>query len=188
MSKITPELSSLKSLLSEDEFSLLVKYKARKKYVTGLESTNIVGLSHSVSEGYFAMLKLSLSFSAVEMLCTVISRKGNLGIRHQRFTEALNEGLFDKLLQGIDNDSKRRYPRTSHTELESWKSLPADADLTKFIYQCRNYMFHGSFTPSEAGLTSVRLRSLLLELSLATLDAGEDALLTWTRKQLRNRG
>jgi hypothetical protein len=80
---IPVKLESLKQLVEPDQFVLLSKYRARRKYVLALRSTNIEGLGVGVSEGYFVMLKLSLAFSAVEMLARVISRKGQLGIQSE---------------------------------------------------------------------------------------------------------
>jgi hypothetical protein len=139
-----------------------------------------------VSEGYFVMLKLSLAFSAVEMLAKVISRKGQLGIQNEAVVQALNTGKFDRLLSAMDNDNNRRFSKAKKSESKHWRNLPLDSDLTEFVYQCRNFIFHGSYTPTETGLaSSVRLRTLVLALAISTLDAGELALEKWVNKKSR---
>lgn len=180
------KLESLKQLVEPDQFVLLSKYKARRKYVLALRSTNLEGLGVGVSEGYFVMLKLSLAFSAVEMLARVISRKGQLGIQNEVVVKAINVGKFDKLIVATHNDNKRRFSKVDEADLQRWRNLPLDSDLTDFVYQCRNFIFHGSYTPTETGLaSSARLRALVLDLAMSTLDAGELALQNWVRKKSR---
>jgi hypothetical protein len=184
--KSVVSFDKLKKLVSKEEVALLSKFKARRNYVLGLRSTKIEGLGVGVSEGYFVMLKLSLTFSAVEMLSTAISRKGNLGIRNESFIRALNSGKLDKLITAMDRENQRRFPSGKSELIKKWKNLPVDTDLTKFVYQCRNYMFHGSFTPTETGLsTSSQMRVLILDLAMSTLQAGDDSLRMWAKKKAR---
>ena len=184
MGSSSTSFSSLKAKLSSDELALLSKYRARRKYVIGLQPSLNDGLSKSVCEGYFVMLKLSLAFTAIEKLTTLTGQKGNLGIFNPTFVKALNAGRFDKLLVAMDKDNLRRFEKNDNPEIHRWKNLPETRELTKFVYQCRNFMFHGSFTPTETGFGSETLRHLILELADSTLAAGEIALDKWVAKKL----
>ena len=184
MGSSSTSFSSLKAKLSSDELVLLSKYRARRKYVIGLQPNLNDGLSKSVCEGYFVMLKLSLAFTAIEKLTTLTGQKGNLGIFNPTFVKALNAGRFDKLLVAMDKDNLRRFEKNENPEIHRWKNLPETRELTKFVYQCRNFMFHGSFTPTETGFRSATLRHLILELADSTLAAGEIALDKWVAKKL----
>ena len=178
--------TALKNFATPQEIRLLAKHRARRKYVIGLRSSTIEGLGFGVSEGYFVMLKLSLAFSSLETLASVISRKGNLGIRNENFVSDLNSGKLDKLLIAMDKDHVRRYTGSEPDLIKKWKGIPLDSDLTKIVYQCRNYMFHGSFTPSETGLaSSARLRVSVLGLAMSTLQAGDEALEKWAKKRIK---
>lgn len=180
------KLESLKGIVSTDEFVLLAKYRARRRYVLGFRSTKIDGLGVGVTEGYFVMLKVSLAFSAVEMLAKVISRKGQLGIHNESVVRAINSGKFDKMLDSIERDNVRRFGPASTPQSFKGGPIPLNSDLTAFVYMLRNFHFHGSFTPTETGLaSSSRLRTLMLDLAISTLDAGEVALQKWVRKKSR---
>ncbi|MEY3934233.1 MAG: hypothetical protein RLZZ606_832 [Actinomycetota bacterium] len=132
------------------------------------------------------MLKVSLAFSAVEMLAKVISRKGQLGIQNESVVRAINSGKFDKMLDSIEKDNLRRFGRASTVVSTKREPLPLNADLTNFVYMLRNFNFHGSFTPTETGLaSSSRLRTLMLDLAMSSLEAGEVALQKWVKKKSR---
>jgi hypothetical protein len=187
MSSVWRQIESVRDLIAPEDFTLLAKYKARCKYVRGLSGTTILGLGERVSEGYFAMLKLSLAFSAIEMIATVTRRRNNIGIHSHSFVRAIKSGKFDKLLKAIDRDNDRRYPNSTSNEYERWRGVNIDADLTRLVAQCRNFMFHGSFSPSESGLSDSKVvRGLMLELAEVTLIAGDKALEVWCLKLKRD--
>jgi hypothetical protein len=176
-------IESVRDLISPTDFVLLTKYRARCKYVRGLSTANIEGLGEKVSDGYFVMLKLSLAFSAIEMIATVTNRRNNLGIRSSSVLRAMKSGKFDKLLKAIDRDNDRRYPKSISNEYGRWRDVSSNGDLTRFVAQCRNFMVHGSFSPSESGFSDSKLlRSLILELAEETIVAGDKALELWCLK------
>lgn len=183
MPSIWSTIESVRDLISPTDFVLLTKYRGRCKYVRGLSTANIEGLGEKVSDGYFVMLKLSLAFSAIEMIATVTNRRNNLGIRSISVVKAMHSGKFDKLLRAIDRDNDRRYPNSTSSEYGRWSEMSISGDLTRFVAQCRNFMVHGSFSPSESGFSDSKLlRSLILELADETLVAGDKALELWCSK------
>jgi len=187
MTSMWRTIESVRASISPTDFILLTKYRARCKYVRGLSSTNIQGLGVKVSEGYFVMLKLSLAFSAIEMIATVTNRRNSLGIRSTSFVSAMHSGKFDRLLKAVDKDNDRRYPKSTSNEYGRWREISSNSDLTRFVAQCRNFMVHGSFSPSESGLSDSKLlRSLILELAEETLVAGDRALELWCLKLKRS--
>ena len=187
MSSVWGNIKLVENLVSEEDFALLSKYRARSKYVRGLTLSKVQGMSLNVSEGYFVMLKLSLAFSAVEMISKVTHRSNNLGICDKSVVSALNNGRFDKLLMAIDKDNLRRYPKSESNQVGKWKNLHPQRDLTPFVVQCRNFMLHGSFSPSESGLSSSSsLRGMILGLAEASLEAGDMALEKWALKLLKS--
>jgi hypothetical protein len=177
-------IQAIESSLSEEEFAVLAKYRARRNYAIGFTSGDVAGMSRSTSDAYDVMLKVGLAFTAAELLATVTGQKNGLGIKSESFAKALNQGKFDKLLQGIEADHLRRYPKSSPNQLNKWQAATAQTDLTALVSQFRNYMFHGSFSPTESGLAkSKALRDLVLDLSNQTIESCERALDKWLKSK-----
>jgi hypothetical protein len=177
-------IEAIESLISKDDFAVLAKYRARRNYAIGFTAGDVAGVTKSTSDAYDVMLKLGLTFTAAELLSTVTGQKNSLGIKSEAFAKALHQGKFDKLLQGIEADHLRRYPKSSPNQLNKWQAATAKTDLTGLVSQFRNYMFHGSFSPTESGLAkSSELRKLVLELANQTIESCELALDKWLKLQ-----
>jgi len=175
-------IEDIESILSNEDFAILAKYRARRNYAIGFTSGDVAGMSRSTSDAYDAMLKLGLAFTAAELLARVTGQKNSLGIKSEAFAKALNQGKFDKLLQGIEADHLRRYPKSSPNQLRKWQAATAKTDLTALVSQFRNYMFHGSFSPTESGLAkSKALRDLVVDLAGQTIESCEIALDKWLK-------
>jgi hypothetical protein len=177
-------IEAIESIISKDDFAVLAKYRARRNYAIGFTSGDVAGVTKRTSDAYDVMLKLGLAFTAAELLSTVTGQKNNLGIKSEAFAKALNQGKFDKLLQGIVADHLRRYPKSSPNQLKKWQAATAKTDLTGLVSQFRNYMFHGSFSATESGLAkSSELRKLVFELANQTIESCELALDKWLKSQ-----
>jgi dsDNA-binding SOS-regulon protein len=177
-------IQAIETSLSKEEFAVLAKYRARRNYAIGFTSGDVAGMTKSTSDAYDVMLKLGLAFTAAELLARVTGQKNSLGIKSEAFAKALNQGKFDKLLQGIEADHLRRYPNSSPNQLKKWQAATPKTDLTALVSQFRNYMFHGSFSPTESGLAkSKALRDLVLDLSNQTIESCEMALDKWLKTQ-----
>jgi hypothetical protein len=177
-------IQAIESSLSKEEFAVLAKYRARRNYAIGFTSGDVAGMSRSTSDAYDVMLKVGLAFTAAELLARVTGQKSSLGIKSESFAKALNQGKLDKLLQGIEADHLRRYPKSSPNQLKKWQAATAKTDLTALVSQFRNYMFHGSFSATESGLAkSSELRKLVFELANQTIESCELALDKWLKSQ-----
>jgi hypothetical protein len=177
-------IEAIENILSEEDFAVLSKYCTRRNYAIGFTSGDVAGMTKSTTDAYYVMLKLGLAFTAAELLATVTGQKGSLGIKSESVAKALNEGKFDKMLLGVEADHIRRYPKTSPNQLKRWKLATAKTDLTTLVSQFRNYMFHGSFSPTESGLAKSKVfRDLVLDLSIQTIDSCEMALEKWLKSQ-----
>ena len=177
-------IQAIESSLSKEDFAVLAKYRARSNYAIGFTSGDVAGMSRNTSDAYDVMLKLALAFTAAELLARVTGQKNNLGIKSQAFVDALNQGNFDKMLKGVEADHLRRYPNSSLNLVGKWKAATPKTDLTALVSQFRNYMFHGSFSPTESGLAkSEFLRNLVLELANQTIESCELALDNWLKSR-----
>jgi len=178
-------IEAIESILSEEDFAVLAKYLARRNYAIGFTSGDVAGMTKSTSDAYDVMLKLGLAFTAADLLARVTGQKNSLGIKSEDFAKALNQGKLDKLLQGIEADHLRRYPKSSPNLLKKWKQATGTKDLTALVSQFRNYMFHGAFSATESGLAkSPVLRNLVLELATSTIQGSETALDQWLSEKL----
>lgn len=177
--KLWRKLSEIKSQLPENHFARISKYQARSTYTRQLRSTKIDGLSSATAEGYFVMLKLSLAYSSIE----VINRSviNNLKVVSQSTAKMILAGKFDKLIDAMVKSPKVRDYKSAIGD--EWRaSLQLDSDLLPFIRQARHLMFHGAFSPSEAGLTTLAKQSQLLTLAEEALAQADEALITRVTK------
>jgi hypothetical protein len=167
------KLLEIKSQLPEQHFERVSKYQSRSTYARQLRSTKIDGLSHATAEGYFVMLKLSLVYSAIELIHPgVIS---NLAVTDKNFAAALSAGKFAKLLEALSRPNSK-FGSTSKVDLEWAAAANERTDLLPLITHCRHLMFHGAFSPNETGLTLLSRQTLLLGLGLAALEQADLAL------------
>jgi hypothetical protein len=167
------KLTELKGQLPEKHFARISKYQARSTYARELRSTRIQGLSPASAEGYFVMLKLSLAYSAVELIHPIVVN--NMVVTDAKVATALRAGKFTKLIDAL---SKSTFDRGSKPEVtHAWANLADDqTNLLPLIKQCRHIMFHGAFSPSDTGLTALSRQTLLLGLALKSLESADVAL------------
>lgn len=167
------KLAELKNQLPEKQFARISKYQARSTYARELRSTRIQGLSPASAEGYFVMLKLSLAYSAIELIHPAVVT--NLVVTDSKVAAALIAGKFAKLIDAISNSSNGRDSKPEVTH--AWAALADDqTNLLPLIKHCRHLMFHGAFSPNETGMTLLSRQTLLLGLGLKALETADAAL------------
>jgi hypothetical protein len=173
------KLNELKHDLPGSHFARISKYQARSTYTRQLRSTKIDGLSSATAEGYFVMLKLSLAYSSIELINPSVIN--NLKIVSQSTAQMILAGKFDLLIDAMVKSPKVRDYKSAIDD--EWRaSLQLDSDLLPFIRQARHLMFHGAFSPSEAGLTILAKQSQLLTLAEEALTQTDEALITRVTK------
>ena len=167
------KLTELKSQLPEKHFARISKYQARSTYARELRSTRIHGLSPASADGYFVMLKLSLAYSAIELIHPTVVN--NLVVTDSMVAAALRAGKFTKLIEAISKSTNRRDQKPEVTK--AWADDAVDhTNLLPLIKHCRHIMFHGAFSPNETGLNLLSRQSLLLGLALRALESADAAL------------
>lgn len=176
--KLWCKLSGIKSQVPEKHFARISKYQARSAYTRQLRSTKIDDLSSATAEGYFVMLKLSLAYSSIELINPSVIN--NLKVVSQSTAKMILAGKFDFLIGAMVKSPKVRNYKSATDE---WRaSLQLDSDLLPYIRQARHLMFHGAFSPSEAGLTTLAKQSQLLTLAEEALAQADEALITRVTK------
>lgn len=184
--KIWNRVLKLKPHLESSTFALLSKYKARSSFAIGLRNTPNENLGTDTSEAYFVVLKLSLVYSALELLEGATGNSKGIHVRNSHVAYALANGRFAKLLKQIEESTpKTSLPKVLKTieSLTSKDSSVFERNLFPFVALCRNLMFHGSFSPSGSGLLNSREnRELLLGLAFTSIRAGDLFLDAWLTK------
>jgi hypothetical protein len=173
-----------KHQLSQEEFSGLAKYRARALLVQNFRNVVLTQTAGGVADAHFVMIKLALTYSAIELAVAVV---GQISIHDRQMESSLKSGYFRKLLDACDK-STRRYKKTSEISQVPKYADPkvVGAELRLFIRDCRNLVFHGSFTPSESGLDRApKRRQALLRLSSIAIRATDRSILRWIEKRTR---
>ena len=180
------KILKIKAQLTQEQFALLAKYKARSVYARNLESAPVSGLSKETSDGYFVMLRLSLAYTAIEMLDKATGNSHAIEIRSHKFTAALSAGFFDGLLEAIRKSTPANKKAKVEIQIEDLLSgNDTNCDLLVLMELSRHLMFHGAFSPNETSLvSSSRRRRLVSLLAFDALDAADSFLEKWVSKRV----
>jgi len=174
-----------KSSLTRDEFALLSKYRARSLYSRNLRQAHVEQLSKATADSYLVMLRLSLAYTAIEMLDTATGSGRGIKIQDQSTSRALESGFLDALIEAI----RKSTPKDKLTKVNDSLSLykhGLEVNLLYFAEFCRHLMFHGAFSPNETKLTSsIKRRALIAQLTISMLDAGDSHLNSWLSKKIQ---
>jgi hypothetical protein len=187
--RIWSKVSKLKPLISEETFSLLAKYKARADFALGLRNTPNEKLSIETTEAYFVFLKLSLVYSALELLDQATGKARAIHVTNAPVSHELASGKFKKLLSQIEASTPLKSRDKAQKILGhlTYKSENVSMNnLYDFMGLCRHLMFHGAFTPAGSGLVSSKYhRELLLGLAIEAIRAGDAYLENWVARKIR---
>jgi hypothetical protein len=152
-------------------FAALSRFRARYRVAASAQSIQFNGLAAGTSDAYFASLRITLAYTALEALETALNTNDRIEILNHDLSIAfrcdsyvrMRETLLDSL---SDNRGKRL-----RTQLSAFYSGELD-DMRPLIYALRNLMCHGTLTAERLGLiTSKKRRDLLHQLADEVLRA-----------------
>lgn len=180
--KLLAELAQHQGALTVEKLAAARQVAARINMARGLKQIQIDSLGHASSDSYFALLKLSLAYSAADAMKTLDASRA-IVVRHSPMQEALAKGQFEELLAHLRWSAERqKNPNTA--ELTVFGLGAENKELLVFVKHCRHVVFHASAAPKTIGLASSRRRrELILSLADATLDAVEKSLRAWLKAQ-----
>jgi len=160
--------------VSSNEFAKAARYRARHQLATAIRNLPIRELSTATVESYFVLVKLSLAYSAVEAVESLVGRN-SVQVRDDEFHKALEDGQFDRLIKHLIIAAEAQ-SRPTDGELLAFCKATAPMDLRPLVKHARHVVFHASVTPSSLRLqSSPERRRLLLGLTNSTLEACERA-------------
>jgi hypothetical protein len=143
------------------DFAAFSRYRARYKLAQGLDSITVEGLSQATTDSYFAALRVTLAYTALEALEAALSDGPGTQVQNVKLIEQLlherNSEMCQALLESID-------PGTHQREREKFRKLldGESKNLRSAAYAIRNLMAHGVLTANRLGLDKSRARRQLL--------------------------
>jgi hypothetical protein len=157
------------------------RFRARFIVAKNLESISIKDMSVGTSDAYFAALRVTLAFTALEALENAIGCKNQIKVSDITLARQIRM-RHTKIISAIEVSLNKNGTYEMKNSMALFKENISD-DVLPFVYGFRNLMAHGQFTPNHFGLTNAPLRiKLINDLSDATLDALDDRFTQYVRK------
>lgn len=160
--------------VTRSEFAKASRFRARLQLVVGFRDLPLAQVSAATAESYFVLMKLSLAYTTLEALESLLGKK-SVRVTDKVFHSALSQGQFDALLKHFIEAAKEQ-PRPTDAELTGFLSASMTQDLTPIVKHSRHAVFHASATPNSLKLQgSPERRRLLLGLANSTIEACDKA-------------
>jgi hypothetical protein len=157
------------------------RFRARFMLAKNLESISIKGMSGGTSDSYFAALRVTLAYTALEALESAIGCKNQIKVQDKELATQIRK-RHSQLISAIEVSLNQNGTVEMKNSLSLFKVNKSD-DLLPFVYGFRNLMAHGQFTPNHFGLAKAPTRiKLINDISDATLDAVDERFTTFVRK------
>ena len=164
----------------------LSRFSTRYRLASGFQGLKVDGFAGATLNSYDVVIKIALSYSAIEALEVAIKTFNVKGVERQPIYcapvfDLLQAGKFVKLKRQLVLSTQKDHLQK---ELEQYLDLVAgdssDGNLRKFVEPIRHAAFHGSFNPTGAGLTAAsgELKALL-HLPSAILEAADKEFEHW---------
>lgn len=181
--KLLAELAQNQLALTPVQLRAARQVAARINMARGLTAIEIDSLGIPSSDAYFALLKLSLAYSAADAM-NALEAGWAVDVVNAEMQAALSQGTFEDLLAHLRHSAEQqKNPNTK--ELVGFGRTQPNEALIVFVKHCRHVVFHASAAPKTIGLaSSKRRRELLVGLANSTLDAVEKTLRSWLRAKV----
>jgi hypothetical protein len=142
---------------------LASKFFARYRMAKQFESANFKGASKKLQEGYSAIIRVGLAYSALESLerLTGVPRSAHKPIIETDLALALRSPDVDKLFEELKRDLDSWQLKT---RIESSHRGESD-DVRPIAEGIRHLTFHGHATVHSFGLDTVGTREIIFDLA-----------------------
>lgn len=127
----------------------IARFASRYKMARQIKGITLDGYSQTTSEIYATSLRISLGFSALECLESLM-KPTPLSIKSEALAEKLRADQFSKLKRFLIQESDTSLKNQLQNAFNSKRNI----DLLPAIRAIRHVTFHGQFTPTGAGLTT----------------------------------
>lgn len=144
--------------------ALIAKFAARYRFAGQLQSIEIHQLSPGNRDAYLEVLRLSLAYSAFEILVKVRDLQGSASLKSLDLAETYRSARLSEfhffLLDSTRGNALQR-------QLDGLHQSQHDSNVLPVVAATRHLMFHGLLNPSAAGLGSKSARAFLELLTFA---------------------
>ena len=175
------------STLDRPTEALLNRFRARYGLAVGFVSMESVNISPNVSAGYDAALRVTLAYSALEVLESAIGCVNQVEVNSVACADGLRSERMIKLRDTLLREGKRDKKQLMR-DLETLYADNEIRDVRPAVERIRNQFSHGVFTPSAAGLDKSRhARAIVEELAACTTSATDARFNAWVQQRIRLR-
>lgn len=129
--------------------SKIAKFAARYKFAGQLHNIEILDYSEQKASAYLLSLRASLAYSAFEQLQDSVGIK-NMPILNSDVAQQYRSDALVKFRTFLTRESQT----SLSSELQKFAENPNDKNLNPVMRALRHTMFHGSFNPTRAGVTT----------------------------------
>lgn len=167
---------------SSKQFAALSRFAARYRVAHSVASLTFDGISSGTADAYFAALRVTLAYTALEALETALGAEGSLSISNPRITAELRSANYEGFMRSLIDSNSNSKTRNLKAKLLAFQSGESD-DLRAVVYAIRNLMSHGTLTAERLGIgSSEKRRQLLHRLADAALETADERFNRFVQK------
>lgn len=161
------------------KLELFSRFASRYSMALEFESLSLSGTSKETSEAYVALLRVMLSYSALEVLESALGSKSQIAIFEDQlsswFRQESQEFLVHELLKSATSKSLSG-------RLTAFRKFEHD-DLRPMVEAIRNLMAHGTMSASRLKLNQSKVRRERIDqLATVTLEACDERFTKYVNK------
>lgn len=180
------KLIASKPKLTSKEFGAATRFKSRYEFALNLQPFVIDGTTKPTTDGYFALTKLGLAYSAVEALQRVAGKGWQLKVREPAISFAIENGELHALVHHLVRAAEG-HDYGKPDEVRPYLGGSYVDELLPLVAHARHVMFHGSVTPGTVKLATKRRQQLILDLANETLSMTAREFENWLKRTVAAR-
>lgn len=148
------------------------------------------GYRDTTADGYSDLLRVSVAYSALEVLDKAISAHvkefespsiGYIRLIDERLADSCENRVYSRLFDSLENNLSSSHLKAEVRDLHSGNS--ETGDITCLVKSIRHLTFHGQFTPATIGYkTGNEVHSLMSDLRGMTLAEVDSYFCKWVRR------
>ena len=158
----------------DPNFAAFSRFRARYMLADGLESMTVSDLGQATTESYFAALRVTLAYTALEAYEKAAKTGPNSKVLNTHIRTSLLNLQNHAMLKELFRTIHPTHHSKEHRAFQSFLSEKSES-LRPVAYAIRNLMSHGTLTAHRLGLDQSKTRrSLLNELAYEVLRTADN--------------
>lgn len=140
----------------------LSRFQARYSLTNSLRKLSIKDASAEMSDSYLQIIRVTMAYSALEILENAISARNQIKIVDDKLAAELRKPSNQKLLEDLHKSIKGKESSKLHKSLQNFIDAESE-DLRPVVYAIRNLFSHGTLSANRLRLLQSKSRRKLLE-------------------------